>query len=136
MLKPKTIKGIKRQAGLPATEYGEIKKAVKITLTPTAITSSTAEAEAQNISRSELFEKYARNPLAYLEWVRSQIQTDVEWVVFWEAVEDSICLRHKQKLRKLNGLAVFRLLALEDIANGQKAVCEIREKSNVVVTVD
>ncbi len=136
MPEQKIIKGKKAVKGESMTGYGEVKERINITLTPTAIASSTAEAETQSISRSELFEKYARNPLAYLEWVRSQIQSDFEWVIFWETVEESICCRHGQKPRNLNGLAIFKFLETQDIMNGQKAVCEIRKKNNVAITVN
>lgn len=54
---PKRKKGIQ---GEPAI-YDEFKERVNISLTPTAIAYLDAEAEAQNISRSELIEQFARS---------------------------------------------------------------------------
>jgi hypothetical protein len=54
-------KGVKGQPGIPTTEYGELKKNVKMTLTPTAIALLDAKAQSLGISRSEVIEQYARS---------------------------------------------------------------------------
>lgn len=56
----KRKKGVKGLPGTPTTEYGELKKNVKMTLTPTAIAYLDAKAEKEGISRSELVERFAR----------------------------------------------------------------------------
>jgi hypothetical protein len=125
MPKQRRIKGVKGQPGIPTTEYGELKKPVQVTLTPTAIAALDTTAQTLGISRSELVERYGRNPLTYLNEIRSQLKTDFEWVIFWEAIEESICFRHGKEPRKLNALWCFRLLETEDLINGLKAVGEI-----------
>jgi len=60
------IKGVKGQPGTATTEYGELKKAVKTTLTPTAIAQGTSAANALGISRSELLERLLRKGEAWL----------------------------------------------------------------------
>jgi hypothetical protein len=69
----KRKKGVKGQPNTPTTEYGELKKNVKMTLTPTAIASLDATATVLGISRSELIERYARS-LMEKKTVETEIQ--------------------------------------------------------------
>jgi hypothetical protein len=46
--------------------YGETKKPIKLSLTPTAIGYLEAEAARQGISKSEVVEQFARNQLSKL----------------------------------------------------------------------
>lgn len=46
--------------------YGETKKAINLSLTPTAISYLEAEAARQGISKSEVVEQFARNQLSSL----------------------------------------------------------------------
>ena len=59
-------KGIKGLPGTPTTEYGELKKNVKMTLTPTAISHLDAAATEEGISRSELVERLGRLGVEWL----------------------------------------------------------------------
>lgn len=63
------VKGVKGQPGTPTTEYGELKKAIKITLTPTAIANLDTAATALSISRSELVERLGRMGVEWLKEV-------------------------------------------------------------------
>lgn len=55
------LKQVRPKKGEARTNHEEIKERCNLSLTPTAIAYLDAEAEAQNISRSELIEQFARS---------------------------------------------------------------------------
>jgi hypothetical protein len=118
----KRKKGVKGQKGIPTTEYGELKKTIKLTLTPTAIGLLEKITDKQKISRTELIEQLSRNPLLYLDWIRLYLNqepnSDWRWMEFYEAVEKSICTRHSQTVRQLSAPALLKLIQLEDLEHG------------------
>lgn len=67
-LNPK--KGCKRQksmSGIPDNPYGEVKRNVSVSLTPTALTGLDQLSQARQISRSELIERLGQGLFALVE---------------------------------------------------------------------
>ncbi len=71
-------KGHKSRAGV-GDSYGEVKKDINLTLTPTAIDALAKKAKFLGLSKSELIEKFARGELK----INHQIEVDKYQVMAW-----------------------------------------------------